>query len=245
MRTTENKLTKRAKLINTLWKGAAAMKKKICIAIDGPAGAGKSTVAKIVAQKLKYRYIDTGAMYRAVALAALRQEAKDESDFIRTALESDITIRVDQEGKQEVFLNGENVSADIRKPEVNQIVSKIAAIPRVRERMVELQRLMAKEGGVVMDGRDIGTHVLPNAQLKIFLTASLEKRAHRRFLELREKGYEVCESEIIQEISQRDRIDSERDFAPLRKSQDAILIDTSGLSAEEVAAKVLELVGRL
>ncbi len=206
--------------------------KKI-IAIDGPAGAGKSTVSKICAARLGYTYIDTGAMYRAVALKALLS-GKPVEDLI-----SDIDIKLDEAAR--VFLDGREVTKEIRTPEVSKGASDVAKFGFVRKKLTELQREMARQGSVIMDGRDIGTQVLPNADLKIFLTASVEERARRRFEELKEKNLAADFEQIKKEITLRDKQDTEREIAPLAQAEDAILLDTTNLSIEQVVEKILEL----
>jgi len=214
---------------------------KRVIAIDGPAGAGKSTVAKIVAEKLGYTYIDTGAMYRGVAWKTLQQSPEATDDAILHAVR-DIDVRLAcTENGTPVTVDGTDVTRDIRTPEVTHIVSRVAALGPVREKMVELQRVMAADGAVVMDGRDIGTNVLPNADVKIFLTASVEERARRRCDEMKEKGYAVDFDELKQEIAARDKQDSEREISPLRQAEDAILLDTTALSIDAVVARIMEL----
>ena len=206
--------------------------KKI-IAIDGPAGAGKSTVSKICAARLGYTYIDTGAMYRTVALKVLQSGAPVE-EIIK-----DIDIKLDAAGK--VFLDEREVTKEIRTPEVSRGASDVAKFGFVRKKLTELQREMATQGKVIMDGRDIGTQVLPNADLKIFLTATVDERAHRRFLELKEKNLPVDFEQIKKEISLRDKQDSEREIAPLAQAEDAILLDSTDLTIEQVVEKILEL----
>lgn len=208
------------------------------IAVDGPAGAGKSTVSKIVAAKLGYTYIDTGAMYRAVGLKLLRS-GKTLEENVLTEIVSDIDIKLDESAK--VFLDGEEVTKEIRTPEVSKLASDVSKFGFVRKKLTELQREMAKSGSVIMDGRDIGTQVLPNADLKIFLTASLHERAKRRFEELKAKGQDVTLDAVENEIALRDKQDSEREIAPLAKADDAILIDSTEMSVEEVVAKILNL----
>ncbi|MBR2520403.1 MAG: (d)CMP kinase [Selenomonadaceae bacterium] len=213
--------------------------KKI-IAVDGPAGAGKSTVSKIVAKKLSYTYIDTGAMYRAVGLKVLARGGNfDENFIVDTA--RDIDIKLDAAGK--VFLDGADVTQKIRTPEVSKAASDVAKVGFVRGKLTELQREMAAQGSVVMDGRDIGTQVLPNADLKIFLTASVDERARRRFEELQAKGHAAEFNTIREEIILRDKQDSQREIAPLAQAEDAILLDTTDLSIDEVVSKILELAG--
>ena len=211
--------------------------KKI-IAVDGPAGAGKSTVSKIVAKKLSYTYIDTGAMYRAVGLKVLIRGGNFDENFIVDAAR-DIDIKLDAAGK--VFLDGADVTQKIRTPEVGKAASDVAKIGFVRQKLTQLQREMAAQSSVVMDGRDIGTQVLPNADLKIFLTASVDERARRRFTELKAKGHAAEFDTIREEIILRDKQDSQREIAPLKQADDAILLDTTHLTIDEVVAKILEL----
>lgn len=213
------------------------------IAIDGPAGAGKSTIAKAVAKREKLIYVDTGAMYRAMALFMLREKV-DLADAEAVALkcaEADITIRYEN-GVQVVLLNGENVNGFLRTEEVGNAASTISVIGKVREKLVELQKKLAAESNCVMDGRDIGTCVLPNAQLKIYLTASSLVRAKRRYEELAAKG-EVCNLEKIRaDIEERDYRDMHREISPLRQAEDAILIDSSDMTVEEVISRIISLV---
>ena len=206
--------------------------KKI-IAVDGPAGAGKSTVSKIVAQKLGYTYIDTGAMYRAVALKSSRS-CEDLVDIIDS-------INIELDDKARVFLDGAEVTKEIRTPEISKLASDVSKFGFVRKRLTDLQRQMAQRGAVIMDGRDIGTQVLPNADLKIFLTASIDERARRRFEELQAKGQAVNLDAIKNEIALRDKQDSEREIAPLKQADDAILIDSTNLQIAEVVEKILTL----
>ena len=214
---------------------------KRVIAIDGPAGAGKSTVAKIVAEKLGYTYIDTGAMYRGVAWKTLRddKDAPDEA-ILRAVQGIDVRLACTESGTR-VTVDGTDVTAEIRTPEVTHIVSRVAALGPVREKMVELQRAMAADGAVVMDGRDIGTNVLPNADVKIFLTASVEERARRRYDEMVAKGYAVNFDALKDEIASRDKQDSERAISPLRQAEDAVLLDSTAFTIDEVVARILEL----
>ncbi len=217
------------------------MSKGKIIAIDGPAGAGKSTVSKIIAEKLKYTYIDTGAMYRAVAYKVIKQNKKITTPVIIEAAENmELDLRYD-DGITKVFVDGEEITNEIRTPEVSKIASDVAKIGFVREKLTELQRKMATRGSVIMDGRDIATHVLPNANIKIFLTASIEERARRRCEELKSKGYNVDQNEISKEINLRDKQDMEREIAPLIKADDAILLDTTNKSIDEVVNKILDL----
>lgn len=210
--------------------------KRITIAIDGPAGSGKSTIAKKISKDLNIVYLDTGAMYRSFALYAIRQGV-DTGDW--AALEAllpsfQLDIRYEN-GEQKMFLNGEDVTGLIRTNEVSKGASAVAVVPAVRLKLVELQRQIAKGTSVVMDGRDIGTYVLPDADLKIFLVASAEERARRRCKELAERGdTSLTEAQILEDIIKRDKNDSEREFAPLRQAEDAILLDTTDLSIEQV-----------
>ncbi len=215
--------------------------RKPVVAIDGPAGAGKSTVARQVSKELGYIYIDTGAMYRAVTLKALRQgiSMKDEQALTELAKKTDIKISY-CDHTQIIYMDGEDVSAEIRSPRVSQNVSLVAKVPGVRLEMVRLQRELAKGGGIIMDGRDIGSYVLPDADCKIFLTASAAERARRRARDLRDAGYEVDLTQLEQEIAWRDKIDSTREMAPLIQAEGAILIDTSEMSFDEVVQKIKE-----
>ena len=215
--------------------------KKIIIAIDGPAGAGKSTIAKKVAAALGYAYIDTGAMYRTVTLAYLRS-GKPYSDALVTELAQQLTIDFQwQDGVNRVFANGKEVTEDIRTLEVSRNVSKVSAVPGVREAMTAAQRAIGERGGVVMDGRDIGTVVFPQAQLKVFLTASVEERARRRYLELKEKGTDVTLEDLAQKIAQRDKLDANRKIAPLKCAEDAVFLDSTSLSIDQVTDKIIDL----
>lgn len=217
--------------------------KVIQVAIDGPAGAGKSTISKELAKQLGYVYIDTGAMYRAAALYCLNKGISIRSD-IPSVLKvlDEIQIGFKWENNLRVLLNGCDVSDEIRTNAVSMGASDIAVIPEVRLKLVELQRAIAAEQSVVMDGRDIGTYVLPNATVKIFLTASPEIRAKRRHVELLEKGVDADFETVLKELKARDKNDSEREFAPLRQAEDAILLDTSDLSLEESIAAMQRLV---
>jgi len=214
---------------------------KINIAIDGPAGAGKSTVAKHISKILGIIYLDTGAMYRAVALKAITSGIATKDAKALEELVKDIDIKVDLKGEeQRIFLDGRDVTHLIRTPEVSIGASDVSAIPAVRIKLVELQREIARTNDVVMDGRDIGTYVLPNANYKFFLTASLDERAKRRYKELLEKGAtETKYDDVLKDISYRDKNDSSRAFAPLAKAEDAVEIDTTDLSLEQVIEKIL------
>lgn len=213
------------------------------IAIDGPAGAGKSTIAKLVAKELNAIYIDTGAMYRAMALYLLRNhiDIEDEKALNECVASADISIRF-ADGEQQVWLNGENVNGLIRTEEVSTMASVSSAKGVVRVKLVDLQRKLAEDHDVVMDGRDIGTHVLPNAKPKIFLTASSKVRAKRRYDELTARG-EACDLDTIEkDIIERDERDKNREISPLRQAEDAILVDTSDMTIEQVKEKIISLI---
>lgn len=212
------------------------------IAVDGPAGAGKSTIAKAVAKKLNFIYVDTGAMYRAMALFMLREgvESSDVERIREKCREADITIAYEK-GEQVVYLNGANVNPYLRTEEVGRMASAVSGQPEVRRKLVELQRRLAEKSDCIMDGRDIGTCVLPKAQVKVYLTASSEVRAKRRFDELCAKG-EPCDLKEIQAaIEERDRRDMNREHSPLRQAPDAVLIDSSGMTVEQVIQEILRL----
>ncbi len=209
------------------------------VAIDGPAGAGKSTIAKLVAKEKGYIYVDTGAMYRALAIHFLKKGIAPENteDVIEACSDADVSIRY-EDGAQQVYLNGENVTGMLRTEEVGNMASKTSAVPEVREKLLELQRTLAKENDVIMDGRDIGTNILPDADVKIYLTASVETRARRRYDELKEKG-EYCDlDQIAQDIKERDERDMNRETAPLKKAEDAILVDSSYMTIPEVVSEI-------
>lgn len=214
--------------------------KKIKIAIDGPSASGKSTIAKIVAKKLGYVYIDTGAMYRCVAYYVKMNNIDINDETKICAILEKIEITMDKDNS--VFLNGQNVSEQIRTDEISMMASKVSSYRLVREHLVKQQRKMAASGGVILDGRDIGTVVLPDAELKIYQVASVKTRAMRRFLENQERGLEADLQTITKEIEQRDYQDTHREHSPLKKAEDAITLDTSTLSLEEVVARVMALV---
>ncbi|HHT49162.1 MAG TPA: (d)CMP kinase [Firmicutes bacterium] len=218
-------------------------KNNITIAIDGPAGSGKSTVAKRVAEALGILYLDTGAMYRAVTLKALREGIlpTDEEKLAVLAGETDLAFVQAADGTYHLFMDGQDVSAEIRSAVVTRNVSAVSAVPRVREVLVKQQQIIAGQGGVVMDGRDIGTVVLPQADLKIYLTASLEERARRRWLEMKAKGFTGTKEEIAEDLKRRDAYDAGRAVSPLKPAPDSINIDTSALRIEEVVERILEL----
>ena len=213
--------------------------KKLVVAIDGPAGAGKSTVAQLAAKELGYTYIDTGAMYRAVAWKVLQQGGEVTDEKILAVI-PDIDVDLSYEnGKTTVRVDGQDVTGEIRTPEVSHIVSQVAALGPVREKMVDLQRKMAERGGVLMDGRDIATNVLPGADVKIYPTASIAERANRRYKELREKGLAVNLADIERDIAARDKADMEREISPLVQAEDATLLDTTGMTIPEVVARII------
>lgn len=215
------------------------------IAIDGPAGAGKSTIAKAAAKRMNLIYVDTGAMYRAMALYLLRQKTdlQDRDKIVEQCKSADVTIRY-EDGVQVVCLNGENVNAYLRTEEVGSAASVISPLPEVRRKLVELQHRLAAESDCIMDGRDIGTCVLPDAQRKIYLTASSRVRAKRRYDELTAKG-ESCDLEKIQaDIEERDYRDMHRETSPLRQAEDAVLVDTSDMTIQEAVDRVVAICGR-
>lgn len=216
--------------------------RKINVAIDGPAGAGKSTVARLVAARLGYVYVDTGAMYRAVTLKSIR-EGVDLHDVagLASLVERAAIELIPTESGQRVHLDGKDVSEAIRSAEVTSSVSTVSAVPAVRAVLVRLQRDMADARGVVMDGRDIGTNVLPDAEVKVFLTASVEIRAERRWKEIADKQPEVTKEQLTESIAERDRLDTERDVSPLRQAADAVLIDSSSLTIQQAAERILDL----
>jgi len=213
---------------------------KFNIALDGPAGAGKSTVARLVAKELDFIYVDTGAMYRAITWKALESglSMEDTAGIAGLAARTSIVLRPGSLG-QTVLVDGVNVTELIRSSEINRYVSLVAAIPKVRELLVHMQKQMANDKGVVMDGRDIGTSVLPDAEVKVYLTASARKRAERRYLELKEPDMTL--EELERDIERRDQLDREREVSPLCQAEDAILIDSTNMSLDEVVHAVLEL----
>ena len=212
------------------------------IAIDGPAGAGKSTIARRVAKELSFIYVDTGAMYRAMALYLLRKEVnKDDTEQIgNICQDAEISIEY-QNGEQIVLLNDENVNSYLRTEEVGNMASVSSAVPRVREKLLSLQRKLARDMSVVMDGRDIGTTILPDADVKIYLTASSLTRAKRRYLELQEKGTVCNLDEIQKDIEERDQRDMNREISPLRQAEDAVLVDSSDLTIQQVVDRILQI----
>lgn len=209
------------------------------VAIDGPAGAGKSTIAKLVAKEKGYIYVDTGAMYRGLAIHFIKKglKAEDIKGIVEACKDAEVSI-VYENDVQQIYLNGENVTAMLRTEKVGNMASKTSAIPAVREKLLELQRTLAREKDVIMDGRDIGTNILPNADVKIYLTASVETRATRRYKELLEKGENCVYEEIAQDIKERDERDMNREIAPLKQAEDAILVDSSEMTIDEVVKTI-------
>ena len=220
------------------------MRDHIAIAIDGPSGAGKSSLAKRCAEAFEFLYVDTGAIYRTVGLAAIRGDIdRRDSDAVEKLLPTlEIDLRYNENREQRMFLNGGDVSDAIRMPEVSIAASDVSALPVVRQFLMEMQRSLARENNVIMDGRDIGTVVLPDAELKIFLTASAEERARRRVNQLQEKGVAADYEEVLRDIRYRDEQDSGRETAPLKQADDAVLVDTTGLEFEESFALLSQLI---
>ena len=213
------------------------------VAIDGPAASGKSTTARLVAERLGYRWVDTGAMYRALALKVVREGIKPWEEGRLREMLGRTEVRLEEgDGGLRVLLDGEDVTELVRSPEVTRAVSWVCALPFVREAMVQLQRRMAASGGVVMEGRDIGTIVVPDAEVKVFLDADVRERARRRWRELREKGMDVSLEDVERELEERDRKDSAREHSPLRRAPDAILVDTTNLSVEEQVERIVRMV---
>lgn len=212
------------------------------VAIDGPAGAGKSTIAKLVAKEKGYIYVDTGAMYRGLAIHFLDQgiQAEETERIIEACRGAQVTIKY-EDGVQQVYLNGKNITSRLRDEEVGNMASKSSPIPQVREKLLELQQGLARQQDVIMDGRDIGTCVLPDADVKVYLTASVETRAKRRYDELTEKGIACDLDEIAKDIAERDERDMTRETAPLKQAEDAVLIDSSHMTIEEVVAAITAL----
>jgi cytidylate kinase len=209
------------------------------VAIDGPAGAGKSTIAKLVAKEKGYIYVDTGAMYRGLAIHFLNRgiDPEDREAVAEACRDAEVTIGY-EDGVQQIYLNGENVTSMLRAEETGNMASKTSAIPEVREKLLELQRSLAREKDVIMDGRDIGTNILPNADVKIYLTASVETRARRRYDELQEKGEDCSLEEISRDIRERDERDMTREIAPLKKADDAVLVDSSDMTIQQVVDEI-------
>lgn len=213
------------------------------VAIDGPAGAGKSTIAKIVAKKIGFIYVDTGAMYRTIALACDRAgiDATDEENVVKQSKNVNVSLGYEN-GEQRVYLENEDVSTQIRQEKIGNMTSAIAVYPQVREKMVEMQQKLAEKNDVVMDGRDIGTAVLPNADLKVYLTASSRTRAERRYKELIEKGQQCNIDDIENDIKERDYRDMNRKVSPLKQAEDAVLVDSSDMTIDEVVDTIIGLI---
>ena len=220
--------------------------KHISIAIDGPSGAGKSTLAKEIAARLGYLYVDTGAIYRTIAYSVLTREIDPADEAAVTAALPQVQIRMSYEGDglQHMYLNGRDVTGEIRLPEISRYASVVSAYPTVRAFLLEMQRQLARENSVIMDGRDIGTVVLPKATVKIFLTASPEVRAKRRTEELQSKGQKADYNKVLKEIQQRDYQDTHREVAPLKMSRDSIKVDTSDMDIEQVIASIKEIIAK-
>lgn len=215
----------------------------IAIAIDGPAGAGKSTIAKLAAKELSFIYVDTGALYRAIGLCAYRNKigSKDTPQILKMLETIKVELAFNDKGEQVVLLNGEDVSSLIRTPEISMYASDVSAIPQVRDFLLDLQRNMAKTNNIIMDGRDIGTVVLPDAKVKIFLTASAQVRAKRRYDELIEKGIDVKYEDVLKDVETRDYNDSHRETAPLKPADDSVIVDTSELNLEQSVEKLISI----
>lgn len=215
----------------------------LTIALDGPAAAGKTTVAGIISKKLSIVNLDTGAMYRAVALKAIKNNIDtSNTEKINDMLKDTIINVIYENGQQRIILDGKDVTGEIRTPEVSAGASDVAKIKQVRQTLVDLQRNIAEKDSVIMDGRDIGTYVLPNANYKFFLTADPEERAKRRFLQLKEKGYNGTFEEVKEDIISRDNNDTNRSFAPLRQAEDAVYIDSTNMTIDQVVDKILEVI---
>jgi cytidylate kinase len=219
--------------------------KKYVVTVDGPAGSGKSTVGRLLAQKLSYVYLDTGALYRAMALKVrMASLSPDNREKIAVLCGSTAIALRERDGTTRIVLDGEDVTELIRTPEISMLASTISALPEVRDALLSVQRDSARDGGVVAEGRDMGTVVFPGADVKFFLTAGAEERGRRRWLELRERGHEVSLEEVQRDVFQRDRQDSEREIAPLRPSDDGVLVDSTGKTIDEVVEEMLGAVRR-
>ena len=221
-------------------------RKPYAIAIDGPSGAGKSSLARSVAREIGFVYVDTGAIYRTVGWAALRRSAEDAAAVAALLPEIRITMDYGEDGEQRMYLNGEDVSEKIRLPEISMAASRISALPEVRSFLLDMQRSLAEKNNVIMDGRDIGTVVLPHADVKIFLTASVEDRARRRYQELCQRGTAKDFEQLLREIEERDYNDTHRAVAPLRPAEDAVALDTTGNTFQQSLQQLLDIIrGRI
>ena len=222
-------------------------KNRLIIAIDGPAGVGKSTISKLIAQKLGFLYIDTGAIYRAITWKVLKNKINLDDEKLISDLVSKTHLVIKRINNKigdyyKIFIDGENVTSKIRNPKIDQNVSQIAKLPKIRKQLISLQRELAQEGNIVMEGRDIASKILPNADIKLYFTASEEERIKRRYKEIKKKGYKIDYKEVKEQVKQRDLIDSRRKCAPLIKTKDAILIDSTKKSIEEVKDDILEII---
>ena len=233
----------------TYWRIDNFMKKNdLIIAIDGPAAVGKSTMGKLISRELGFLYIDTGAIYRAITWKVLKNNINKNDENIISDLVSKTCIVIERENNNSlkdyyhIFVDGEDVTEEIRNPKIDRNVSQIARLPKIRKQLIYLQRKLAEKGNIVMEGRDIGSVILPKADIKLYFTASEEERIRRRYKELRDKGYNVGYEEVKKQIVQRDEIDSKRKYAPLIKAKDAILIDSTGKSIEEVKNDILKII---
>lgn len=219
------------------------MTKRCVVTVDGPAGSGKSTVSRLLARELAYVYLDTGALYRAVALKVTRAgvDVSDRTGIAALCGETDVAL-VEREGATRIFLDGRDVTELIRSPEISMLASTVSAVPEVRQRLLAVQREAALFGGIVAEGRDMGTVVFPGADVKFFLTAGPEERGRRRWLELRQRGHEVSLEDVIRDVVRRDRQDSEREIAPLRPAADGVLVDSTGKTVGEVVSEMLQVI---
>lgn len=219
------------------------MTKRCVVTVDGPAGSGKSTVSRLLARELAYVYLDTGALYRAVALKVSRvgADVSDRTGIAALCGETDVAL-VERVGATRILLDGRDVTELIRTPEISMLASTVSAVPEVRQRLLEVQREAALSGGIVAEGRDMGTVVFPGADVKFFLTAGPEERGRRRWLELRQRGHEVSLEDVIRDVVRRDRQDSEREIAPLRPAADGVLVDSTGKTVEEVVNEMLQVI---
>lgn len=224
-------------------------KNNLIIAIDGPSAVGKSTISKLIAQELGYLYIDTGSIYRALTWKVLQKniDSNNEDLILNLLLKTRIIIKKTNSGFKDyyhIFVDGEDLTEEIRNPKIDQNVSQIAKMPKIRKQLISLQKNLAKKGNVVMEGRDIGSIIFPNADIKLYFTASEEERIKRRYQELKDRGYKISHKEVKEQILRRDVIDSNRKYAPLTKTEDAILIDTTNKTIEEVKNEILKIINK-